>query len=270
MRLELREIKEAIQRDAENNLTWKAFFSSRPNLKRIGLCTATAVFSQSTGNLLVSNYLNPILKQTGLDSDFESTLINGMVTLWSYLISIACCFLMNTFRRRSFFLWGSGGTLVVFIAWTVGAQQFTEHGNIAAGRLVVACIFLFQFFYVVAWQVLVVTYPLELVTYQMRAKMWSYVLLVIYVAQIFGNYVNPIGLESIGWKYYIYLCVWISMIWLTVYFFFVETKGPTLEELELIFDKKALGDVEKVEEDEIADEKARHIPENVETVRHKE
>lgn len=109
---------------------------------------------------------------------------------------------------------------------------------------------MFQFFYVVAWQVLVVTYPLELVTYQMRAKMWAYVLLVIYVTQIFGNYVNPIGLENIGWKYYIYLCVWIAMIWLIVYFFFPETQGPTLEELGLIFDDgpstKAIVDVEKI------------------------
>jgi len=70
----------------------------------------------------------------------------------------------------------------------------------------------------------------------MRAKMWSYVLLVIYVSQIFGNYVNPIGLENIGWKYYIYICIWVTIIWLVVYFFFVETQGPTLEELELIFD----------------------------------
>lgn len=79
--IEFAEIKEAIARDAENNMTWRLFFSSEANWYRIGLCTATAVFSQSTGNLLVSNYLNPILQQTGLTSAFDSTLINGMVTL---------------------------------------------------------------------------------------------------------------------------------------------------------------------------------------------
>lgn len=70
----------------------------------------------------------------------------------------------------------------------------------------------------------------------MRAKAWALVLLVIYMAQIFGNYVNPVGIEAIGWKFYIYYCVWVTMIFSTVYFCFVETQGPTLEELALIFD----------------------------------
>jgi hypothetical protein len=40
------------------------------------------------------------------------------------------------------------------------------------------------------------------------------------------------------------------MVWLIVYFFFVETQGPTLEELSLIFEDggvgkmKALGNIE--------------------------
>lgn len=86
------------------------------NWKRIRLCTAVAVFPKSTGNLLVSNYLSPILKETGIDSYFDSTLINEMITLWSYILSIGCCFLINTFRRQTFFLWGGGGILVVFVA----------------------------------------------------------------------------------------------------------------------------------------------------------
>ncbi|PVH89126.1 MFS general substrate transporter [Cadophora sp. DSE1049] len=228
VRTEFDEIKEAIALDSENNITWKQFFASTPNLKRIAICTAVAVFSQSTGNLLVSNYLSPILKQTGLDSEFESTLINGMVTLWSYIISIICCFLMNTFRRRTFFLWGSGGTLITLIVWTVGAQQYTETGNIAAGRLVIACIFFFQLFYVIAWQVLVVTYPLEICIYQNASQ----------DVVIFGNYVNPIGLENI------------------------ETMGPTLEELEAIFHgpkEKSQRDVEKIgmEKEEVDHEEVR-------------
>ncbi|KAL5314637.1 hypothetical protein ACEPPN_017280 [Leptodophora sp. 'Broadleaf-Isolate-01'] len=78
---EFDEIKAAIALDSENNFTWKQFFASAPSLKRIAICTAVAVFSQSMGNLLVSNYLSLILKQTGLDSEFETRLINSMVTL---------------------------------------------------------------------------------------------------------------------------------------------------------------------------------------------
>lgn len=233
---EYSEIHDAIKEEKENNVTWRAFFSSTGNLKRIALCFATAIFSQSSGNLLVSNYLTQILKDTGLKTEADITLVNGMVTLWQYIVSLAVTVLIDRFRRRKFFLVGSGGVLVTFIAWTISSQQYIERDALTGGRVVLACIFLFQLFYTMAWTNLVVTYPLEIVTYQMRAKAWAFVLLTIQVASIFGGYVNPIGLANIGWRFYIYYCIWVAIIFLVVYFFFVETQGPTLEELSYIFE----------------------------------
>ncbi|KXJ90359.1 general substrate transporter [Microdochium bolleyi] len=229
------EIQQAIDKEAEENMSWKAFFSSKANLKRIGLCFATALFSQSSGNLLVSNYLTQILKDTGITEQKDVTLVNGMVTLWQYIIAITVTVLIDRFKRRTFFLTGSGGVLVVFIIWTISAKTYLD-GSLAAGRAVLACIFLFQAFYTCAWTNLVVTYPLEIVTLQMRAKAWAFVLLTIQVASIFGGYVNPVALEAISWKFYIYYCVWVAFIFVIVYFFFVETQGPSLEELSYLFD----------------------------------
>ncbi|KAL3486851.1 hypothetical protein BJX62DRAFT_246475 [Aspergillus germanicus] len=236
---EYTEIQQVITKELEQNMTWKEFFSSIPNIKRISLCFATAVFSQSSGNLLVSNYLTQILKDTGIEAESDITLINCMVTLWQYLVSLGVTVLIDRFKRRAFFLTGSGGVLITFIAWTIAAQQYLDKDSISAGRVVLACIFLFQGFYTCAWTNLVVTYPLELVTYRMRAKTWSFVLLTIQVASIFGGYVNPIGLEGIGWKFYIYYCVWVAFVFAIVYFFFVETSGPTLEELTFLFEGKS-------------------------------
>jgi sugar porter (SP) family MFS transporter len=233
---EIAEIENALAKEAESNMTWKDFFSSIPNLKRIALCFATAVFSQASGNLLVSNYLTQILKDTGLSTQFEITLVNGMVTLWQYIVSLAVAILIDHFKRRTFFVIGSGGVVVVFVVWTIASQQYIEHNSLPAGRLVLVCIFLFQMFYTMAWTNLIVTYPLEIVTYQMRAKTWAFVLLTIQVASIFGGYVNPIGLANLGWKFYIYYCVWVTITFVIVYFFFVETAGPTLEELTYLFD----------------------------------
>ncbi|KFA66951.1 hypothetical protein S40285_05735 [Stachybotrys chlorohalonatus IBT 40285] len=233
---EFAEIQQVIAKEAEQNITWKAFFSSKPNLKRISLCFATAVFSQSSGNLLVSNYLTQILQDTGVNDETDITLVNGMVTIWQYIVALSVTAVINRYKRRSFFLVGSGGVVVTFIVWTIAAQQYLERNSIAAGRLVLACIFIFQAFYTIAWTNLVVTYPLEVVTYQMRAKTWAFVLLTIQVASIFGGYVNPVGLENIGWRFYIYYCVWVTIIFLVVYFFFVETAGPTLEELTYLFE----------------------------------
>ena len=236
---EFAEIRTGIARDRELNISWGAFFRSVPNWKRIFLCTCVGCFSQTCGNLLVSNYLPQILTSTGLTTTFQSTLVNGMVTLWSYLVTLAVAALINKFKRRTFFLFGSTGVAVVFVVWTICAQQYSVNGSLPAGRVVIACIFLFQGFYSISWLNLVVLYPLEICPYSMRAKAWSYVLLVIYVSQIFGNYVNPVGIEAIGWRFYIYYCVWAAVILVIVYFCFVETQGPSLEELALIFDGPA-------------------------------
>ncbi|KAG6018646.1 hypothetical protein E4U41_003686, partial [Claviceps citrina] len=177
-----------------------------------------------------------ILKDTGVKDGTDVTLVNAMVTLWQYIVSLAVTAVIDRFNRRTFFLVGSGGVVVTFVAWTVAAQQYLDSDSLPAGRVVLACIFLFQAFYTIAWTNLVVTYPLELVTYRMRAKTWAFVLLTIQVAAIFGSFVNPIALESIGWRLYIYYCVWVTFIFLVVYFFFVETAGPTLEELAYLFD----------------------------------
>ena len=46
---------------------------------------------------------------------------------------------------------------------------------------------------------------------------------------------NPVGIEAVGWKFYIYYCFWAAVILAIVYFCFVETQGPSLEELAMIF-----------------------------------
>lgn len=162
--------------------------------------------------------------------------MNGMVTLWQCIVSMFVTLIIDRFRRPFFFLAGSGGVLVTFVVWTIAAQQYLEHNSLAAGRLVLACIFFFQAFYTFAWTNLIMTYPLEVVTLQMRAKTWAFVLLTIQVAATFGSYVNPIVLKNIGWKFYIYYCIWVLVIFLIVYFFFIDTAGPTLEELAYAFE----------------------------------
>jgi hypothetical protein len=50
--------------------------------------------------------------------------------------------------------------------------------------------------------------------------------------------VNPIGLEVIGWEYYLVYAGWLCVETVCVYFYFVETKGPSLEAIAEIFDRR--------------------------------
>lgn len=56
------------------------------------------------------------------------------------------------------------------------------------------------------------------------------------------TFVNPIGLEDIGWYFFLtYIVILVGEIFF-IYFFFPETHGRTLEELTFLFEDKALAE----------------------------
>lgn len=57
-----------------------------------------------------------------------------------------------------------------------------------------------------------------------------------YSFNFFNIFVNPIALDAIGWRYYfVFVVVLVAMI-VTVWFFYVETRGMTLEGIAALFD----------------------------------
>lgn len=61
-------------------------------------------------------------------------------------------------------------------------------------------------------------------------------------ANFINTFVNPIGLDNIGWRYYIWYCTWLGVELLTVFFIFPETSQHTLEELAFLFEGKEMQD----------------------------
>ena len=57
--------------------------------------------------------------------------------------------------------------------------------------------------YSLAFTPLIVSYTLEILPYSLRAKGFNVFNFTISVALIFNQYVNPIALKAIAWKYYV-------------------------------------------------------------------
>lgn len=62
-----------------------------------------------------------------------------------------------------------------------------------------------------------------------------------FCALFFNIFVNAIALDAIGWKYYFVFVAVLAVMLVTVYFVYPETRGHTLEQMAVIFDKDAAG-----------------------------
>jgi hypothetical protein len=56
------------------------------------------------------------------------------------------------------------------------------------------------------------------------------------LALFFNQYVNPIAMAAINWKYYIVYTVWLAFEFAVVWKFYIETRNTPLEEIVKYFD----------------------------------
>jgi len=80
------------------------------------------------------------------------------------------------------------------------------------------------------------TFLVELFPFHTRAKGVSIFQWWTRSAGFVTQFVDPIGIEAAGWKYYIIYCMWIAFEVAFVYFMFPETSGRTLEELAFLYE----------------------------------
>jgi hypothetical protein len=86
------------------------------------------------------------------------------------IVATGMCFFVDRVGRRKLFLIATGGMLVVFISWTICSAQFAIHGSKSSADAVVVMIFLYYIFYNSAWSGLMVGYAVEILPYNIRAK----------------------------------------------------------------------------------------------------
>ena len=246
---ELEDIREALQAESRTReaTSYLSFFRTPGNRRRFLTILAVSFFSKWSGNGLVSYYLTLILDSIGYKSQSSQTFINAMMTVWGLVVGIGFSLVVNRFRRRTLLLTSTAGCLASYAIWTGLEASYEKSlgpdgagGDEKVARAVLAVIMLFGFFYSIGWGTLQVTYSIEILPFSLRARGLVLYNLFCALALTFNQYVNPIGVTSVGWKFYVVYDVWILFELVVVYFLFVETGGETnLEKVAMILDGKA-------------------------------
>ncbi|KAL1984688.1 hypothetical protein VTN96DRAFT_8814 [Rasamsonia emersonii] len=260
VRAEFQEIRETIKLERMHSRNgWLVFLQKPGNRKRLLLIALTSFFSQCSGNGLVSYYIHDILTSVGVKSSRDQSIINGGLQIWSFLVAILMSLLVDKVGRRKLFLIAGVGMLVSFSIWTGCSAVYAQTGNKGAGGAVIAMIFLFYFVAGFAWPGLTVAYTSEILPFSIRAKGLSLGFALTASSSVFNQYVNPIGLQHLAWRFYFVYIAILVVECLCIYFLFVETKGPTLEEIARLFD----GEDADVAGKEAVDEKMQNKAESL-------
>jgi sugar porter (SP) family MFS transporter len=238
VKYEYEEIKAAIELDRQvaEQVGWKTLFATAGNRKRMRIIVALAFFSQWSGNGLVSYYLKKVFETIGILDPTIQLLINGILQIWNLAWALAASAFVEKAGRRLLFLTSVVGMAIFFALQTACSAVFAKTQNQAAAHSVIAFIFLFYASYDLAFTPLIVSYTLEILPYQLRAKGFTLFNFSISLSLIFNQYVNPIALDAIGWKYYTVYVAWLCFEGVFLYFTVIETKGRTLEETAALFD----------------------------------
>ena len=141
--LEYKQMRAIVEAEIANKTTWKTLFATPGNRKRILIIVFLGLFSQWSGNGLVSYYLARVLETVGIESARDKNIINGCLMIFNWITAVSSAFLTAYMKRRTQFLISGFGMLTLFASQTLCAGLFNEKGNKQAGTAVIAMLFLF-------------------------------------------------------------------------------------------------------------------------------
>ncbi|KAI1783134.1 general substrate transporter, partial [Ganoderma leucocontextum] len=244
---EFEEIRTAIQFDKEiaANVGWLSLVRTPGNRRRLRIMIAIAFSSQWSGNNLMcvpissAYHMNKIFTAIGITDPNTQLLLNGILNIYNFIIAIIAGLLCDKIGRRPLFIASTIGMFVFWVLQTACFAVYSETGNITAAHTFVAVIFLFYAFCelcFIAFTPLIVSYTVEILPFALRAKGFTVFNFSLTLSLIFNQYINPIALNALGWKYYIVYACWLVFEIGFIWCFLIETKNRTLEETAALFD----------------------------------
>jgi len=237
IQLEIQEIEERISLDGADKRWWdfRELFRTGANRYRFWLCAITSIWGQLSGNGLITYFLPVLLQQAGIVDRNRQRVLNLVNSVTSFIGALTGTAVVDHFGRRPLLLFASfsctaGMAIVAGLLSPAGPQSPTRAN---AG---ISFIFLFMVFFSFGWTPLQALYPAEVLAYENRAKGLALQGWVTSAVSMINTFGLPPALKALNWKTYLIFMAWDVVGIVTIWYFIVETKQLSLEELDDVFE----------------------------------
>ncbi|KAH7410745.1 general substrate transporter [Cadophora sp. MPI-SDFR-AT-0126] len=217
-------------------MNFKTLVSTRPNRWRLGCTVAVAVFCQLSGNNTITYYLGTVLTTAGITSVPTQLAINIGLSVWNLCCAVLGSIYVDKFGRRIEFFASTSAMALTLVVNAVLTKLYSGSDNSAASAATVFLIFFFYGWYSLVWTPLSYLYPVEVLSYSMRANGLAVFNGACYLAAFFNTYVIPYAMDWSGWGFYLISAFWCFAEVVVMWVYFPETAKMSLEEIDQVFD----------------------------------
>ncbi|KZV10060.1 glycerol proton symporter of the plasma membrane [Saccharomyces cerevisiae] len=219
-------------------LDMRPLFSSRSQIYRFGLVVAIAMIGQCSGNNVMAFFLPTMLYESGIKSASGRVLLNGVFYVVLWVASIIGSLLHDLTGRRKVFLFTTASLSIAMVGLAICSSRYEATHSKGSSSASLFFIYAFGALFTGGINTMFPIYPAEVSSNILRSKSTIVFNVMAPLFQLANQFGAPKALEKISYWFYVFFAFFDLFEFAIVYFFFVETKGRTLEELDIIFDSK--------------------------------
>ncbi|CAF4458444.1 unnamed protein product [Rotaria sp. Silwood2] len=271
---EYNDIKNEIDFERQQSIKSYSQFFIPPLRRRLILGISIQILQQLTGINSVMYYAPEIFKQAGLNDQRASLLATGINGFVLILATIPAILFIDKLGRRFILISGAifmalsmliiGGTMGVHGSThfneTTGAVQVIIP-NRQASYVIISFVYIFVAAFSFSWGPTAWVYCTEIFPLSMRSKGTSITTAANWATNCIVSFLVPALLEDLTYGTYLIFGIFCIIMGILIYLFYPETKGKSLEDMDLVFGQSVLA-VKRRRKKEKLNIQMKHIEKN--------
>ncbi|KAK4942568.1 hypothetical protein LTR10_017697 [Elasticomyces elasticus] len=234
--VQYREISDTIAFEKSRQLSFLQSFTTEGNRRRLLITATFSIIVMLPGTNIITFYFGTMLSQAGIENPTTQLEINIILTSWTLVVSLLGAWFADSVGRKTLCAISLAGQIITFYILAGLTAVYGSSTDKSGIYGTIAIIFLYNAAYAYGVTPLTVLYPPEVLSYEVRGSGMGLYTFTTKLSGLLVTMAFPFALDAIGWKTYIINASADILMLVGVLWYWVETRGLTLEEVDKIFD----------------------------------